>query len=760
MYLSKYVEVILLIPFLLIGFTPYFLAVDKIGPQFLFLSSYNTILFLFFFLEKKRFKEHNNILKSPLFIALILFLIWCSLSFIYAINKIEVLIELSRLFIYVFSLHNLILLIKKIKEKELINLVFYIISFVLAIEIISVLYLFFERAQLNEINRDSSLRAFTGNINITAFVILFKIPILFWVINIRNFKYLTNILILCISFFTILLLGSRGANISLFFLVIFSTGYFLFNSHFKLAISIIISLISSIFINLFTFETSNLNVIQRTSNLNTNSTNQRLEFWSNTIESIKENPIFGIGLGNWKIKSIYYYKDKLIEYTVPYHAHNDFLQISAEVGIIGFILFYLFNGCLLVYKIRKGEVVKQKNLLFLLTLSIGIFLLDSNLNFPLARPIIIINLLIIISTTFDWTKDYKKPIKINKLIISIIILILGISSIFISYKVYNSLFEQNILLQAARGTIKDYSNEFVTNSESKIPNISATTVPLETMKANLLFLNGVKSDTVFKMIDIGDKNNPYLHLGDAVKAIFYVEKYKSENKNFYLDSAYNNIKKAYYNIPNNSTHLEVFYDLIEYKKDTLELDKAYSILKHPTVEQNKKYLSVLNSLKSELTSSQKYLVDRLEKQFPSDNYFRVFKKTFKVGKQNVEKGVQLALEARNLFENKLFEKAALKFEEAYKYNDLEIAYYENAANSYMQFGENKMGIKILEEMIERLDPDTGKAEYLLGIMYVDEKNYKKGCENFEKSIKKGFAISKETIEYFCNSEKITADNKK
>ena len=28
-------------------------------------------------------------------------------------------------------------------------------------------------------------------------------------------------------------------------------------------------------------------------------------------------------------------------YTVPYHAHNDFLQIGAEIGLIG-LIFYAF----------------------------------------------------------------------------------------------------------------------------------------------------------------------------------------------------------------------------------------------------------------------------------------------------------------------------------------------------------------------------------------------------------------------------------
>ena len=37
-------------------------------------------------------------------------------------------------------------------------------------------------------------------------------------------------------------------------------------------------------------------------------------------------------------------------YVVPYHAHSDFIQLGAEVGIIG-ILFYLvfFYGLFIIY---------------------------------------------------------------------------------------------------------------------------------------------------------------------------------------------------------------------------------------------------------------------------------------------------------------------------------------------------------------------------------------------------------------------------
>ena len=40
------------------------------------------------------------------------------------------------------------------------------------------------------------------------------------------------------------------------------------------------------------------------------------------------------------------------EYTVPYYVHNDFLQIAAEIGLLGilFFLYFIFNPFLLLMK--------------------------------------------------------------------------------------------------------------------------------------------------------------------------------------------------------------------------------------------------------------------------------------------------------------------------------------------------------------------------------------------------------------------------
>ena len=60
---------------------------------------------------------------------------------------------------------------------------------------------------------------------------------------------------------------------------------------------------------------------------------------------ILENPVRGIGIGNLKLESIKTDSNNLKGYTVPYHSHNDFLQIGAETGIFGMIAFIL----LLIY---------------------------------------------------------------------------------------------------------------------------------------------------------------------------------------------------------------------------------------------------------------------------------------------------------------------------------------------------------------------------------------------------------------------------
>jgi O-antigen ligase len=110
---------------------------------------------------------------------------------------------------------------------------------------------------------------------------------------------------------------------------------------------------------------------------------------------ILENPLMGIGIGNWKLESIKTDSNNLKGYTVPYHSHNDFLEIGAETGIFGMIAFIL----LLIYPLIFFEKeINIKNLILLFSFIIYIF--DSLINFPFARPANILIFLLILAFSY------------------------------------------------------------------------------------------------------------------------------------------------------------------------------------------------------------------------------------------------------------------------------------------------------------------------------------------------------------------------
>ncbi len=73
----------------------------------------------------------------------------------------------------------------------------------------------------------------------------------------------------------------------------------------------------------------------------------RIVVWNSTLNGIKANPAFGVGIGNYQI-NIPLYESKALKNTdwteLRYlnSAHNDYLQILFELGIVGFALFLWF----------------------------------------------------------------------------------------------------------------------------------------------------------------------------------------------------------------------------------------------------------------------------------------------------------------------------------------------------------------------------------------------------------------------------------
>lgn len=107
-----------------------------------------------------------------------------------------------------------------------------------------------------------------------------------------------------------------------------------------------------------------------TFSFNDNSRLSRIDLWQKSFAVFKENPLFGVGLGSFPI---YIEPDK--DARAPVNAHNTYLEIMAELGLVGFIAFLLT----LIYGNLKLMIydLKIKNINFYFFLSICYFLVFS-----------------------------------------------------------------------------------------------------------------------------------------------------------------------------------------------------------------------------------------------------------------------------------------------------------------------------------------------------------------------------------------------
>jgi O-antigen ligase len=112
-------------------------------------------------------------------------------------------------------------------------------------------------------------------------------------------------------------IGSRGGMVAT--LAIFGL-YFLIKS--KLSLRAMMAC-GALGMGVLMFAPSHLTTVRDSQN----STQYRVEMWAEGLEMMKLNPMFGIGRGNFKA-----YTSKLI-------AHNSFVEIGGETGIVGLLIY-------------------------------------------------------------------------------------------------------------------------------------------------------------------------------------------------------------------------------------------------------------------------------------------------------------------------------------------------------------------------------------------------------------------------------------
>jgi O-antigen ligase len=369
----------------------FFFVYDRVSVHFLFLAVLNLISFLLI-LRKNTIDEFLSIFKEkPHSFSYLLFIVFGLISILSAENKVESIVSITQILIF-FSSFVIIVFLSKLKHINFVKAFTVFTVMAVFIESVYINYLFYDSIVIsgNILDRSNEFRGFTANINISSFSLCLKIPLLFYLtFNTKgNTLKLLSLIMIFSSIITILIM--------IFIICILNTNKL---KIINLSLSILIVVLS-----LFTYQYFNQNntssqVIERFSNVLNPSADQsvkeRLNFYNTAFQSIKNKPLLGVGIGNWKLVSIAYNKNVIEDYKVPYHVHNDFLQVAAEIGLFGGIAYMYFIFFPFVMSIKKFLIDKEKyfNKYALVFLIFSVYIIDSMLNFPMARPVNFIYLL-------------------------------------------------------------------------------------------------------------------------------------------------------------------------------------------------------------------------------------------------------------------------------------------------------------------------------------------------------------------------------
>ena len=223
--------------------------------------------------------------------------------------------------------------------------------------------------------------------------------------------------------------------------------------------AIIFILIFLIFAANFTtqgFNSENNSKITKIQSISVDEHNPRLPAWRNTIEMIKEHPVIGVAVGQWQVKYPLYY-DRVMndiifnESTRLKRLHNDYLEMYANVGLVGYIFLLWISWIMMqkIWSILSSHKNEHKSYVLGLTLGIIGFLTVAMFSFPI-RMFFPAFLLFIFIGIIASTGSNTIAIKFNKKRYLLLIVAMGIFSIFLTWKSLNWVLARNYNVIAAQ----------------------------------------------------------------------------------------------------------------------------------------------------------------------------------------------------------------------------------------------------------------------------------------------------------------------
>lgn len=756
--------------YFLVHFIPDFGGADVMGSQWLYVSLLDFAILAYILFNNQQYKAAiQSVLKLKFTIVYSFLVIWALLSLIYSINAIETLVCLARFVSTYLIFVNLSILFYKKELTTLFNVVAILVAIVLLFDAMYVITSFSKN--MVDMNLDQNIISLTGkngNKNVMAASLLIKFPfLLFVILHNKLVGKIVGFIILFLGMMALFILNTRSTYVGLGVLfLMFSTAIVLLNKNQGAKIigthlaSFILPLVFAFFaangmlakaIDVQGFQGGYGTITKRVGDINVASEqNSRIKLWKAAIDYASKHPFTGAGYGNWKLASIPYEKEYTNDLFVPYHCHNDYIEMFADLGVIGGISFaalFILLGYTVLQIWIKSKDNGHKLMMSIALMAIACYFIDAFFNFPAERTSMQTMFALSAALLFlpiyftDSNNTKQKDFKGAMLLWIPLLLIVG--AIYVNYQTYTSLKVQKFVMGEINEDPK-MALEDVKDAFPAIPNLSTSTLPIKALVARY-YLRDKMNDEAMRLLNESENVNPYLHYNDFIKTAIFSTQGK-------MDSTFYYAKRAFYNWPRATSYYKNMIFAAAKMKDTAEATKAFKtyIKYRNNGEGWNQYILGLIEINQTPIAQTRALLDTAILKFPADSAIFVNTKSLLYGTAISNGSIpNYAALGAQAFQKGKYTVAANYYLQASAAEPSNYTHFENMGICYYTAKSFDKAIQYFNRAIDLPSANTGKSEFFKAMSYIALGNNTAGCSALQAAKAKKYPGIDAQIAQYC-----------
>ena len=246
--------------------------------------------------------------------------------------------------------------------------------------------------------------------------------------------------------------------------------------------------------------------------INNKDLKSRFDIWKTSSAAIQENPLTGIGLGQFtdvyvRYAGTFQYHEVQDQTAVPpLYAFNEYLQMIIEHGIVGFLLFVILLVSCIYEALRNNQVGVVGGLLSVIVLSFG--------SYPLQLPSFLIAFMFLLAICMvNRNPVVTKQGAVNRLYETSVNgnLLRNISFMFLSVVIATCMYSVFIYHKRAHNYLFKWNSATIAQQQSVVPKMAHYTPFLGENAQYLSNINLYKESNLLLELAVRYSHNPLLY---------------------------------------------------------------------------------------------------------------------------------------------------------------------------------------------------------------------------------------------------------